>query len=259
MLYATRVPTAFARLLLITTCQSSTHLVNVTQHSASCSFTFFIFVCANKHVSRTSIHPSAASVHAFSATACIDIVMFVTSSGQSWNCRSPSPLHESKKMFCSHPCGTTLLSYCMQCLDSCQLALQECMLCSSLAGELTSVDWKKKNTTSIHLDAKNINLISNTALISDFYQVNTIELSKDKKTVMHNLNHFSFFSSSTSVAYPGSTLGPPYSQNTSPRGTQAACWSDAQTPKLAALNVAPLLRAYPLRVRYGNEYSLAIL
>lgn len=212
MLYATRVPTAFARLLLITTCQSSTHLVNVTQHSASCSFTFFIFVCANKHVSRTSIHPSAASVHAFSATACIDIVMFVTSSGQSWNCRSPSPLHESKKMFCSHPCGTTLLSYCMQCLDSCQLALQECMLCSSLAGELTSVDWKKKkNTTSIHLDAKNINLISNTALISDFYQVNTIELSKDKKTVMHNLNHFSFFSSSTSVAYPGSTLGPPYS------------------------------------------------
>lgn len=40
---------------------------------------------------------------------------------------------------------------------------------------------KKKNTTSIHLDAKNINLISNTALISDFYQVNTIELSKDEK------------------------------------------------------------------------------
>lgn len=172
MFYATRVPTAFARLLLITTCQSSTHLENVTQHSASCSFTFFIFVCANKHVSRMNIHPSAASVHAFSATACMDIVMFVTSSGQSWNCRSPSPLHESKNMFCSHPCGTTLLSYRRQCLDSCQLALQEYMLCSSLAGELTSVYWKKKqkkkNTTSIHLDAKNINLISNTALISDF-------------------------------------------------------------------------------------------
>lgn len=140
--------------------------------------------------------------------------------------------------------------------------------------------WLKKPTTCIHLDAKNINLISNTALISDFYQVNTIELSKDKKTVMHNLNYFSFFFSPPppvwgtprhscakwetqprqhilGLTWGLATVG--HAQNTSPRGTQAACWSDAQTPQLAALNVAPLLRAYPLRVRYGNEYSLAIL